>query len=325
MCSSSDVPRHLQARADIQRHVVRYTTALDEAIDSRTQTSLIQLFDQDLGQTERAFQDVWSEDLDIELQGARLNLYSFSLIPTVPSGDAGTYRPEPLSSNTRVFLQLGLTAAVRMIQMSCRMNKPKIPAMSPSQKDKYDPAGLFFYPKQHFRILAYAAIFLLWFLAVDAHASDSDKELAQNHVKAMHKLFMSFVGSSEHIRAAKTIELLGRMPNNMGEMSTPRVFTRLGTNFMINALRNCMIYGNRPNLGSASPEPSSEASYEEDNGDRQMTTEPPRADDSYQMLQGMTGDWEFPFGVWNSDVYDEFLYLSTDLNEGSYNFGEPLQ
>ena len=304
--------------------MVRYTSTLEEMAHSPTQTSLIKLFDQELGQVQRMFQDVWSEDLDIELQGARLNLYAFSLIPAEIPRDTRVYRSEPPSSSSKVFLQLGLATAVRMIQISCRLNKPKIVASSPSQKDYHDPKGLFFYPKQYWRILAYAAIFLLWFLAVDFQASDSDKELAQDHVKAMHKLFMSFVDSSEHIRAAKTIELVGRMPNGLGEMSTPRVFTRLGANFMHNALRNCMIYGNRPSLGSESPENASEASREEENRELPMTTEALDADNSYKILQGITGDWEFPFGVWNNDVFDEFLYLGTDLNGGSYNFGEPL-
>lgn len=319
MCNTADVPRHLAARADIQRHVIRYTLALEGQVDSRTRNSIIQLYDQEIGSVQKCFSGIWSDDLEVEFQGARLNLYGFSLLPCEAPADLRFYRPEALSTSSRVILQLGLAAAVRLTHVSCRM---KIPKDSCLEGRSYSE-NLILYPKHFFRLLAFAAFFLLWYLGVDVQSSDSDKELARNHVSAMYRLFVSFSWSLEHQRAAKSIEILGRMPNTAGEMTAPRIVIRLGASFMYNALRNCMIYGNRPNLGSPTPEPVPDASYE--HAEEEYTiTEAQQPGESYQMIEDFAGGWEFPFGVWNNAVYEE-ICSGTDFGEGLFSFGELLQ
>ena len=325
LCRTHGVPRTLQARAEIQRHVVRYTAALDGQLDPRTRHSLIPLFDQDLSQVQQAFLDIWTSELDIELQGAKLYLYAFCFLPSVSppelqSSRAGLTSPLPI-----VLLQLGLTAAVRLVHISCRLRQ------SDETTALADPSGLLHYPKHFWRVLAFSALFLLQFLAVDTQASESDRELARNHVSAMHRLFMSFPSSPEHIRAGKSIELVGRMPHNTGDLIFPRVFTRLGSSFLHNALRNCMIYGDRRNLGSAcsaspeaTPEPSNDG-LRQDSKAAQPISESLFPEDSYQILQEINGDgWEIPFGVWNNEVYDQFN-VGVDLDEGFHSFGMPFQ
>ena len=295
---------------------------MDGQIDSRTRNSLIPLFDQDLSQVQHAFSDVWTSELDIELQGAKLHLYAFCLIPSESTPDLEFSRAGLTSPLPTGLLQLGLAAAVRLVHTSCRLRNFNGTAASE------DPSGLLHYPKHFWRILAFSALFLLQFLAVDTQASELDRELARNHVSAIHRIFMSYSSSPEHIRAGKSIELVGRMPNTTGELTSPRVFTRLGASFMHNALRNCMIYGDRRNLGSASPDAapqlSVDGSTQESAGD-QLPMESLFPEDSYQILQEINGNgWEIPFGVWNNEVYDQFN-VGMDVDAGFHDFGVPFQ
>ena len=322
LCRTHGIPRTLQARVEIQRHVVRYTAALEGQLDPRTRHSLIPLFDQDLSQVQQAFLDVWTSELDIELQGAKLHLYAFCFLPSVSPTELQFSRAGLTSQMPIVLLQLGLTAAVRLVHISCRLRRSDETAASA------DPSGLLNYPKHFWRVLAFSAFFLLQFLAVDTQASESDRELARNHVSAMHRLFMSYPSSPEHIRAGKSIELVGRMPHNTGDLTFSRVFTRLGSSFLHNALHNCMIYGDRRNLGSASPEATPEPSnggLTQDSTEAQPMTESLFPEDSYQILQEVNGDeWEIPFGVWNNEVYDQFN-VGMNFDEGFHNFGIPFQ
>ena len=302
--------------------MVRYTAALEGRLDPRTRNSLIPLFDQDLSQVEQSFSDIWTSDLDIELQGAKLQLYAFCFLPSEPPPKLELSRAPPTLPIPASLLQLGLGAAVRLVHTSCRLRNF---SGTPSSGD---PNGLLHYPKHFWRILAFSALFLLQFLAVDTRASESDRELARNHVSAMHRLFMSYSRSPEHIRAGKSIELVGRMPHNTGDLSFPRVYTRLGASFVHSALHNCMIYGNRRNLGSASPEAAPQSSHDDSTQDStggQLAMESLFPENSYDILQEVNGDgWEIPFGVWNDEVYDQFN-LDMNMDLGSHNFGVPFQ
>ena len=122
-----------------------------------TRNSLVQLFDQELGSIQQCFSGIRSDELEVEFQGARLNLYGFSLLPCEAPADVRLYRPKAPSTSSRVILQLGLAAAVRLTHVSCRL---KIPKDSRLEGSSYSD-NLILYPKHFFRLLAFAAFFLL--------------------------------------------------------------------------------------------------------------------------------------------------------------------
>ena len=336
-------------------------TTLEGQLDLRTKNSLIRLFAQDLDRTRTSFADVWSDYMEIELLGAKLLLFGLGFVST-NQGETEQTSMEAPESWTQDLLQHGLFVATRLLH-TVRHLGVSDQAQSPIHgipKEQVDAATyisqLVAYPKQFFRLIAVATSFLLWFLAVDIQASESDKELARNYVQATHRLFMSFTNSPEHIRFAKTIEVLGRMPNLVEKNVGIRVRSRLGASFMYDLIRNAVLYRQAtrhtrdaqvpppdqqqrlpvpvndygkdiyrksprgsmsesrdtaydmhyslpPTIGSAEdfdfsssmpqggvPHPDSVAWY--------------RPDLSPHPFQDIMPNWEFPWGVWDDEVYD---------------------
>ncbi|MCJ1400630.1 hypothetical protein MMC11_003838 [Xylographa trunciseda] len=247
LCRDPTVPKAMAASVDIQHQVARYMTTLDGQLEVRTKNALIKLFEQDLDRLRVNYEDVWSEALDIELLGAKLYLYGMSFVWASPY-DIEQSQTEPPELSSRSFLYRGFAAAVRLLHTVCQFKvaeDPRSPMvkLSPnSPKRAHYISQLSFFPKQFFRMTAFATFFLLWFLAIDLGASEADRELAKNYVSGTHRLFMSFTNSPEHIRCGQTFEVIGRMPSITDGNPALRVNTRLGASFMYDIIRNTTLY-----------------------------------------------------------------------------------
>ena len=231
LCKDSSIPRRYRARADIQKRVVQLTTSLDSPrLDFRTRHSLIKIYEQELDDVQGIYEDVWSDDLEIEWLGAKLYLFGTSFVSH--GTNANSIETESPVLAAREVLQRGLAAAIGILDTISRMKLPPT-ARGENRSDSPDYIyQLGFYPKHFFRIGGFANFFLLWFLAVDAQASPSDKELARTYITFTYRLMISFKQSPEHVRAGNAIEELARMPISSGQPSSLRVNTRLGASFM---------------------------------------------------------------------------------------------
>ena len=250
LCKDARIPRILAARADIQREVARSVPTLVDKIDLRTRHSLIKLFESDLDRVRTTFRDVWSAELEIDLLAAKLYLYGLAFVAPDPS-DEDNIEPEAPPFAARDILQRGLSAGVRLLYTARHL---PVSVSSPGGSTMQNPGDsglgtesyisqIGFYPKHFWRLTGFAVYFLLWFLAVDLEASETDKELARNYVSATHRLFMSFTNSPDHIRAAHSFEILGRIPNNTsGKTPPPRLTSRLGASFMYEAMYKAVFY-----------------------------------------------------------------------------------
>ena len=227
--------------------MARSIPTLVDKIDLRTRHSLIKLFESDLDRVRSSFKDVWSLELDIDLLAAKLYLYGLAFVsPNEADDDNMQIESPPFAA--RDLLQRGLSTAVRLLYTFRHLplsDSPHHGAQVPNSEglgtDDYIHQ-LGFYPKHFFRLAGFAVYFLLWFLAVDLEASDTDKELARNYVSAAHRLFLSFPNSPEHIRAAHSFEILGRIPNTTGKTPKLRINSRLGASFMYDAMYNAVFY-----------------------------------------------------------------------------------
>ncbi|MCJ1395672.1 hypothetical protein MMC18_008558 [Xylographa bjoerkii] len=247
------IPKDIAAHVDIQHQVARYMTTLDGHLEARTKNALIKLFEQDLDRLRVNYEEVWSDALDIELLGAKLYLYGMSFV-SADSNDIEPSQTEAPGLSSRSFLYRGFAAAVRLLHTVCNLKiaddhrspeRPRSPILNlspelPKRANYISQLG--FYPKQFFRMVAFANFFLLWFLAVNLGAPEADKELARNYVSGTHRLFMSFTNSIEHMRYGKTLEVLGRMPSITDGNPAMRVNSRLGASFMYDIIRNAVLY-----------------------------------------------------------------------------------
>ena len=231
LCKDNTLPRRYRARAEIQKRAVQFTTALDSPrLDFRTRHQFIKIHEQELDDVPCIFEDVWNDDLEVEWLGTKLYLFGTSFVSHGAS--ANSIETESPAVAAREVLQRGLAAAVGTLDTFSRMKLPPT-ARGENRSDSPDYIyQLGFYPKHFFRIGGFANFFLLWFLAVDAQASASDKELARTYITFTYRLMISFKQSPEHVRAGKAIEELARMPISSGQPSSLRVNTRLGASFM---------------------------------------------------------------------------------------------
>ena len=230
LCKDASIPRQYRARGDIQRQVVQVINSLDSKMDFRTRISLIKLHEQEFDRVQAEYDDIWSHDLEIEWLGAKLYLFGIAFVTHGPS--SSSIETESPAITAREILQKGLAAAVGILDTISHM---KLPHTHRNENRLDIPDYIYqlgFYPKQFFRVGAFATFFLLWFLAVDAQASESDKELARTYIAFTYRLMLAFKHSPEHSRAGKSIEQLARMPISSGKPSSLRVNTRLGASFM---------------------------------------------------------------------------------------------
>ena len=231
LCKDNSLPKRYRARAEIQRRVVQFTTSLDSSrLDFRTRHSLIKIHEQELDDILGLYDDVWSDDVEIEWLGAKLYLFGTAFVSHGAS--ANSIETESPILAAREVLQRGLAAAIGILDTISRM---KLPPTAPGENHTDGPDYIYqlgFYPKHFFRIGGFANFFLLWFLAVDAQASPSDKELARTYITFTYRLMISFKQSPEHVRAGMAIEELARMSISSGQPSSLRVNTRLGASFM---------------------------------------------------------------------------------------------
>ena len=227
-------------------------TLLDAQVDTRTRHSLVTVFEQDLDRTRAACVDVPSEEVDIEVLGAKIYLYGLTFVNN-QANDSGVPTSELPWLMKRDTLQRGFAAAIRLLHSARHIRLPGAATANPSDGHHSTPEYLYqlgFFPKHFFYTLFFANVFLLWFLSVDQQASPSDKELARNYVAASHRLFASYKNNGELIRSARLMELLGRMPSVAGRTVTGgpaasptlRVNSRLGASFMYDAIYNASFY-----------------------------------------------------------------------------------
>jgi hypothetical protein len=106
MCRNPAIPRSFSAQIEIQRHIVRYISALDAQSEPRSRCSITQLLDKELEVIRSDFADAWSGETEFHLLGAKLNLYAFCFAPQIvlqSSYDEQSHRLRGSVSSTAIL------------------------------------------------------------------------------------------------------------------------------------------------------------------------------------------------------------------------------
>ena len=354
LCKDTSIPRLYRARADVQRQVVQVINSLDSKMDFRTRFSLIKIHEQEFDRVQAEYDDVWSDDLEIEWLGAKLYLFGIAFVTHGPS--ANSVETESPVIAAREILQRGLAAAVGILDTISHMRLPHT-HRNENRLDVPDYVyQLGFYPKQFFRVGAFATFFLLWFLAVDAQASESDKELARTYITFTYRLMLAFKHSPEHYRAGKSIEQLARMPISSGKPSSLRVNTRLGASFMYSytldgkseanpAIRKLPTLGvdtigdegpihpkvdlpqrpaEQPKNASETPEPWLRTPAQASSSASSVPEPTPPADQVFSnafFQDNSMLNFDFPWGEWDPSAFNELTSMDVDISQMSQDDG----
>ena len=181
---------------------------------------------------------------------------------------------------------------------------------------------MLFLPKPYFTSTFFATIFLLKYLAAVPNATQSDRDLAINHITLSHRLFESFTKARDHQRGAKLIEVLGRLSRSGGFSAELHVKSRLGASLVADASWNATQM--RMRLMKPDDSLNSWLNYEALGGiplapEQTVVGSPQKASispDSQQMEPAPPEDgWNW--GFWDDSVFDS-LGMVVEPGSGSF-------
>ena len=214
--------REFAAQIEIQRQVQNYTSVLvsDQALISSPST--IQMFEKELSSVAARFGEDWTLENDIALQVAKLNLHS-SVIVSASKEIAKSSHPSP-NSIIGTSLFKCFQAAVKLISLYSKMMEDV------SNESPTGPTYMV-YPKYYHFTFAKSALFLLRFaLSRDSGFVESDRDIARNHIRIAHELFLQNAQKpdDECARAARMIDTLGRIEGTTSAQSIRHVVASHG-------------------------------------------------------------------------------------------------
>jgi hypothetical protein len=235
LATSHSVPRGIRAATEIQSQVARFTAALDSDSGLFARIQYISLFDQDLERIRLNFQDAWTPIIDLGFLGAKLYLYAH--VFTQKRHNLRNFDSQILQNETqfKVIITSGFAAAVRFVYLISQpyvLNGSTLPDITSSEPTSMKENPHWRLPQHFYQKLALAAVFLVKFLVVASHSSDSDKDTARNHLTMAFDIFDTYPNSKVHHSIAKKIEIMSRT-NSAGEGVTN---SRLGANMLYDAL-----------------------------------------------------------------------------------------
>ncbi|KAJ4364955.1 hypothetical protein N0V83_008571 [Neocucurbitaria cava] len=291
---------------EIQRQVARNTTSLDDLSIRGPQVSLVLLYTQELDAIRRRFASVWTEATEINLQGAMLYLFAHCLLL------ADHEESEAWTADTNHFvatiMQRGQSAALQLIKVIQELGFAS--AIDPAcTKTEDGGAPLLAHPKQHFRLAFYACLFLLQYLDRNPTASVGDQDAARNAVSTVYQIFKQYVSREEVLRAADTIEVLGRSVVPGERRIKTIVKTRMGGSLNYNAVWTASKLRGRQHdpeftVAASAPEERIESNPLVDVlGVMDNTGATSSSLDAGTPLV-LGPDFVFPWGIWDDAAYD---------------------
>ena len=175
---------------------------------------------------------------------------------------------------------------------------------------------LSWFPKRFNLAIAFATIFLAWFLAVDKEALDSDRQLARKHMDDVRQLYATFHHSQEHLTIGRKLESLTNTP-----VTAPRltVSSRLGAsfmysyNFMYRYLKssdngNDLSQSQSEPLAASAPGKSSAIEQAQSGGG--LATAASAGNDDLGNMTALPESWDMTWSEWDPAVFEELQNLT---------------
>jgi hypothetical protein len=297
------VPLVFSLKVEIQLIAVRYSQWLSQASVNGTTTSVIRLLDTDLdavklGATLDAEQ---SRSIELAVSNVKLHLYTLVII-----SDTSQQSPD-----RQVLLRKGLDVALRIIHLSTWEVCTKTP-QGPGHSTLIRRQRCL--PKNSYRSLAFAAIFLLEFSQEVTYQTVSEKQHVTNHIKTSQAFFRacSLEPLDEYARTAKLIEVLEKDIADNTEMRPSRLTHRMGFSIVLDAIkRGSEVRGkvvtlqDDGNIDEGSHSPRDDVVWEAN----------PLHNPTDASIPSFQADWssDFSWGFWG----DPFLGTSIPYQNGS--------
>ncbi|KAK6956088.1 hypothetical protein Daesc_001358 [Daldinia eschscholtzii] len=222
--SENTLPREFAIQLRVLLTLAGFTNVLvhnsnDGVIDS----SVIQLLDGELDTLKVTFPDGWTNMTDLSVLVVKMHVYTL----VITRSRSGTGAKE-------ILLKLGLAAALRIIHLANsrfheRLDKNQ--TLTAAQREKT-------LPKDYYRGLAFATIFLLRYFSLNNNANAEEQQLAVNHVIMAHTIFKTLATRQrdEYDRAASLFETLCKQAPASTDASRPSLSDRMGVSIVLDAI-----------------------------------------------------------------------------------------
>ncbi|KAI0900167.1 hypothetical protein F4806DRAFT_279974 [Annulohypoxylon nitens] len=233
-CLALVLDTEYRASIAIYECICNYSIPLEDVETSATQLSLLQAFESNLDTIEQTYATHSTPNLDIQLQYAKLNLYSLaSLAPS--NSDAGSDTHTLVTA--QALLTRSLESASRVIHQTRSLNH------------------LPFYPRQYLTNTFFASIYLFRILASCRPLSPSHAALALSSIAVARDTFHS-IPSKSNRTASLSSDFLRRVHERAQALCTsstafslprPQIANRLGASLVYDTIFRVRFSPNQPN------------------------------------------------------------------------------
>ncbi|KAF9734089.1 hypothetical protein PMIN06_008064 [Paraphaeosphaeria minitans] len=216
------IPPEFAYQVMVHHIMAKFTTIVLENIQETVSQSLVKLIDTELDSLKSRFPTPWSPRIEMAVLVAKLHLYTMTII-----------RMQDFTSR-EVLMKNGYSVALRIVYLSDQglfHRSDDYPETTPSFLQQTCP-------KNYFRALMLAAVFLLRFFALNINAPPEEQETAKNHV-AIAQRFLT-AGAHNAIdgkaRAALVIEVLSRQQPMDIDSTKLKIDDRMGASIVFDAI-----------------------------------------------------------------------------------------
>ncbi|KAI1445472.1 fungal-specific transcription factor domain-containing protein [Annulohypoxylon stygium] len=192
--------------------------------DGVVDSSVTQLLDGELDTLRITYPDGWTTMTEYAVMVVKMHVYTL-VITRSKSG----------ANSKDIYVKLGLAASLRIVHLAnlrFQERPDKSQTMTTIERERT-------LPKDYFRALGFATIFLLRYFCLNSgHSSPEEQQLAANHVIMAHTIFKSASKHSrdEYDRAASLFETLCKQAPAPPDTGKQNATGRMGVSILLDAI-----------------------------------------------------------------------------------------
>ncbi|KAF1953184.1 hypothetical protein CC80DRAFT_420876 [Byssothecium circinans] len=218
------IPSEFAYQVMVHHILARFTKVVLENSQEVVGHSLVKLIDSELDSLKTRYPTPYTTRVETAVLIAKLHLYTMTII-----------RIQMDLTTREILLKSGFSTALRIVYI---LDQGGL-AYRPTEYQHLTSESLQrTVPKNYYRALVLATIFLLRFFALNIHALPEEQEIARNHV-AMAQRYLkagSMSKGDERSRAASLLEMLSRQKPVDVDHTKLRIDDRMGASLVYDAI-----------------------------------------------------------------------------------------
>jgi hypothetical protein len=332
-CQDPNVPPEYAHTINIHIVTAQYLIAVEDSLSPRPSSSVTRMHVHALDAVKAGRKTTWTQQNEFELLTAKLYLFITLFVQQTLAERNSTDLLSASSTFSFELLHAAQACAVDLIRLITSLAAESQAKATPHLPEYHPIPGS---PKFSSRVVFFAATVLLRFLDSSQEKGGDDEQAAREAFQRAYHYFGSCRLSQEHINASRTLEVAGRAIGHGHAQLYDHVTTRMAASLMYNVIWLGGLLRGRQNDAEYSPTAAAllnrgtttqpKAAVNEHLQDRICGTTDAQdlvpigpVQDEVMFSVGAT-DWaEFPFGVWDEGLYNDWANNTMQDFEGTWN------